>query len=223
MKVFIKLQGLIIVLLFVASLQAQTFTVEVSDNIVKDAEGNQYDFKNDDVSLINAGKDDKLEVWGYNYYETSQIFKKDKNGNIVWSRVLVPSLGAWLYEIILATDGNIYVAGTLNGKLRLPNPEKKYETIELQANPESDEGNPYLLKLDKDGKLLLAVLLATDKDSYRIYGKPKLDYDKKTNLVKVKTEIRTSGSEDLPYMFKTFEVNATTGKIENTVEEEGGW
>jgi len=130
---------------------------------------------------------------------------------------LIPTEGIWIYQLLLAKDGNIYVAGTFIGNIRLPLQNKKY--AELKANPKTDEGNPFILKLNTYGKLLMAVLLANDKDSYRIVDRPELQYDKKLNQLTVKTAIRTGGGEDMSYLFRSYTVNATTGKIIKTKEE----
>jgi hypothetical protein len=125
--------------------------------------------------------------------------------------VLIPSGGMWLYQLLLTKDDHIFVAGTLKGKIKIPMQNRQY--IKLKANENTDEGNPFLLKLDLDGKVIWATLLADDTDSYRIFDDPPLTFDKKNNQVIIKTELRHNGSEDFPYMLKTFTIDSDSGKV----------
>ncbi|NJO91684.1 MAG: hypothetical protein HC831_24000 [Chloroflexia bacterium] len=108
----------------------------------------------------------------------------------------------WLYQLLLTKDEYIYVAGTLKGRIRIPLQKKDY--AKLKANEDSEEGNPFLIKFDLEGKVIWATLLTDDKDSYRIFDDPPLTFDKKANQLTVKAEVRHSGGEDFPYMLKTF-------------------
>lgn len=224
MKTNLRIITLVATLVVGISIHSQGLQGVDDEPFPKDIQGNQYGFVNECCAQpFNSSEDKNIAIWGQSYFNVSEIQKIDTNGKLQWKKVLVPQGSIWIYQLLLANDGNIYVAGTLNGSVNLPNPAKKYEHLEMKSNSESDEGNPFLFKLNVDGKLLWSALLADDSDSYRIYDKPLLTYDKKLNQLTISTELRTGGGEDMPYLFRTYTINAANGKTIKAVDEEGRW
>lgn len=192
-------------------MHAQGIQRNDADDHPKDTNGNQYSFSNETAYIFNTSKQKNVQILGKNYYATPSITKQNSVGNVVWKKIIIPTKGIWIYQLLLAKDNYIYVAGTLKGNISMAKKDRKY--VQLKANENSDDGNPFLLKFDKDGNLIWAVLLANDKDSYRILDDPVIRFRKKENQLTVKTALRYGGGEDFPYMLKTFTVDALTGKV----------
>ena len=208
----------IIVLIFIGlEINAQGIQKTDADAFPRDKNDNSYGFSNETAYLFNPSKDKNVQFLGKNYYDTPSLIKKDENAEIVWKKVIIPSGGIWVYQLLLAKDNFIYVGATLKGNLRLPLKGRKYAN--LKANANTDEGNPFLLKLNKEGEVLWAVLLANDRDSYRIFDAPPMSFNRKTKQLTVKTELRKNGGKDIPYMIKTYIVDAETGKVLETTDQ----